>query len=87
MVAGCRFRGEDEQSAAQHQPPRRGELGVEALLEDRGRAGEQRGLRAGVEAGRPVDEEDYGGAEEPEDEDHPPELRSAATGRGERRWR
>ena len=62
MVAGCRFRGEDEQSAAQHQPPRGGELGVEALFEHRRRAGEQGGLRAGVKAGRPVDEEYEGGA-------------------------
>ena len=64
MVAGRRFRGEDEQGAAQHQPARRGELGVEALFEDRRRTREQRGLRAGVEAGGPVDEEDDGGAEQ-----------------------
>ena len=50
MVAAAR---PDETS-----PAGRGELGVEAVLEDRGRAGEARGLRAGVEPRGQVDEED-----------------------------
>ncbi len=58
MVAGCRLWGEDEQQSADHQPGGGGQLGVEALLEHRGRTGEERGLRAGVEPGRPVDQED-----------------------------
>ena len=44
MVAGCRFWGEDEKQTAQDQARRRGELGVEALLEEGGGAGEQGGL-------------------------------------------
>ena len=51
MVAGCRFWGEDEEQAAQDHARRRGQLGVEALLENGGGAGEQGGLRAGVQAG------------------------------------
>ena len=84
MVAGRRFRGEDEQGATQHQPSRRGELGVEAILEDRCRAGEEGCLRAGVEAGGPVDEEDDGGAQQAEDEDDPAQLRPPPAGRGQR---
>ena len=78
MVAGRRLWGDDEERAAEHQPRSGGELGVEAVLEHRGRAGEHRRLFADVESLRPVDEKDDEGAEQAEDEDDAPEARPAA---------
>jgi hypothetical protein len=45
MVAGCRLWGEDEQRTAEHHAPRRGDLGVEAVGEDRLGTGEASQLR------------------------------------------
>jgi hypothetical protein len=69
MVAGRCFRGEDEQGAAEHQAGGGGDLGVEAVVEDGGGAGEARGLLARVEPRRQVDQEDNREAERPEHED------------------
>jgi hypothetical protein len=69
MVAVRRFWGHNKEQPAQHQSARGGDLGVEAVLEDRGGAGELRGLGARVEPGRPVDQEDDREAEQPEGED------------------
>ena len=72
MVAGGRFRGEDEQCAAQHQSRRRGDLGEEAVVEDRLGAGETRGLGARIEPGRQIDEKGDPQAQPPQQEDDPP---------------
>ncbi len=73
MVAGRRLWGHNEEKPAQHQSRRGGDLGVEAVVEDRLGAGEAGGLSARVEAGRQVDEEDDGEAEQAEREDDPPQ--------------
>ena len=83
MVASRRLWGEDKQRSAQHQARRRGELGVEALLEDGGRSGEEGGLRSGVEAGGPVDEEDDAGGEKAEHEYGPSQSPPAGPGGGD----
>jgi hypothetical protein len=77
MVAGRRLWGHNEQRAAEHQAGRGGDLGVEAVVEDRLRAGEARCLDAGVEAGREVDREDQSEAEQPEREDDPAQAAPA----------
>jgi hypothetical protein len=69
MVAGRRFWGHNEERTAQHQAGGGGDLGVETGTEDRLGAGESGGLRARVEAGRKIDEEDDGEAEQAEHED------------------
>jgi hypothetical protein len=74
MVAGRRFWGDNEQHAAQHQPRRRGDLGVEAVVEDGLGAGEAGGLNAGVQARRQVDQQNDGEAEQAEQEDDPPQT-------------
>jgi hypothetical protein len=71
MVAGRGFWGDNEQRAAQHQARRSGDLGVEAVVEDRFGAGETGGLGAGVEACRKVDEKNHGDAEQAEHKDDP----------------
>jgi elongation factor G len=73
MVAGRRFWGHNEENPAQHQSGRGGDLGVEAVVEDRLGAGEAGGLSTRVEAGRQVDEEDDGEAEQAEHEDGSPQ--------------
>jgi elongation factor G len=74
MVAGRRLWGYNEERAAQHQARSGGDLGVEAVIEDRLGAGEAGRLGAGVEAGRQVDEEDDGQAEQAQREDDPPQA-------------
>jgi hypothetical protein len=71
MVAGRRLWGRNEERSAKHQACRGGDLGVEAVVEDGLGTGEARGLAAGIEAGRQVDEEDHSEAEQPEREDDP----------------
>jgi hypothetical protein len=85
MVAGRCFWGQDEQHSGQHQPGRAGELAVEAAVEDPGGAGELRGLLAGVEARRQVDDEDHGEAEQAEQEDRPAEAAAVAADAEERK--
>jgi hypothetical protein len=94
MVAGRRFRGQDEERSSQHQARCSGDLGVEAVVDDRLRPGETRGLGAGVESGRQVDEEDDPEAEQAEYEDGPPQATALGVvqhgegeGRGEQRHR
>jgi elongation factor G len=82
MVAGRRFRGDDEQGPGRDQSGGSGELRVEPVFEDRRGAGEDRRLLAGVEALRTVDEEDHGGAQQPEG-DHDPAQPGPAAARGE----
>ncbi|HEY8810532.1 MAG TPA: hypothetical protein VIM28_10985 [Solirubrobacterales bacterium] len=78
MVAGRRFWGHSEERAAQHQAGGGGDLGIEAVVEDRLGAGEAGRLDTRVEAGRQVDEEDDGKADQAEHEDDssqaPPSL-------------
>jgi hypothetical protein len=71
MVAGGGFWGENEERAAQHQSGGGGNLGVEAVIENCLGAGEARRLGTRVEAGRQVDEEDDGKADQAEHEDDP----------------
>jgi hypothetical protein len=71
MVAGRRLWGHHEKRAAQHQPRRRGDLGVEAVVENRLGAGEAAGCGADVQSTRKVDEEDDGKAEQPQRKDDP----------------
>jgi hypothetical protein len=78
MVAGRRHRSEYEQRSGQHQRRRGGELGVEAVAQDGGGAGELRGLSALVEPGRHVDQERDGEAERPKREDDRPHPRRRA---------
>ena len=77
MVAGRGFWGENEQRAAQDQPGRGGELGVEAVAQDRLGAGEAGRLGAGVEPGGQVDEQDHGEGDQAEREDDPAEAAAA----------
>ncbi len=77
MVAGRRFWGCNEERSAQHQAGRGGDLGVEAVVEDSLGTGEARRLVARVEAGREINEEDDGEAEQPEGEDDPAQSISA----------
>jgi hypothetical protein len=86
MVAGCRLWSADQQQGTQHHPGDRGQLAVEAVLEDRARSGEAGGLRALVEAGRAVDQEDHREADQAKDEDTAAEVASARAHRhrGER---
>jgi hypothetical protein len=86
MVAGRRFWGHNEQCATEHQAGGGGDLGVEAVVEDRLRAGKARRLDAGVEAGREVDQEDQPEAEQSEREDDPTQAATspvAQDGEGE----
>jgi elongation factor G len=69
MVAGGGFWGDNEERAAQHQAGGGGDLGVEAVVENRLGAGEAGGLDTRIEAGRQVDEEDDGKADQAEHED------------------
>ena len=86
MVAGRRLWGCNEQRAAQHQARRSGDLGIEAVVENRPGAGEARGLGAAVEPRRQVDQEDHGEAEQAEHEDDPPDAAPALVAqRGERK--
>ena len=71
MVAGRRSWGQHEERAAEHQAGCGGDLGVEAVVEDRLGTGEARCLGTGVETGRQVDQEDHGEAEQAEGEDDP----------------
>ncbi len=71
MVAGCRLWGHNEECAAEHQAGCRGDLGIEAVVEDRLRSGEAGCLGAGVEARRQVDQERHGDAEQAERKDDP----------------
>ena len=71
------------EAAAEHHPAGGGQLGVETLDQDGGRAGEARGLAADVEAGGQVDQQDDGDGEEAEPEDDPPGAAAAAAQRGE----
>ncbi len=71
MVAGCGLWGCNEQQTGQHQARRGGQLGVETIVEDGGRAGELRCVSTLVEPGRQVDEEDDREAEQTEGEDGP----------------
>ena len=88
MVAGRCFWGEDEQGTAQHQPGRRGDLGVEAVVEDRPGAGEAGGLGSSVKTRRQVDKEDDGEAEQAKQEDDPPQATAPlVTDREERQHR
>ena len=77
MVAGRRFWGQDKQQPGQHQTPRRGELGIEAVAEDGGRSREARGLRSLVETGGHVDEQCDREAEGAEGEDDSAEAAAA----------
>jgi len=69
MVAGRRSWGHNEQRSSQHQASRRGDLGVEAVVDDGLRSREAGGRRADVEARRQIDEERHGEAEQAEPED------------------
>jgi hypothetical protein len=71
MVAGCGSWSQDEQESAEHQTRARGQLGVEAVLEHRVRPGESGGQGAGVEPGRPIDQEGDGETDQAEQEDDP----------------
>jgi elongation factor G len=71
MVAGRGFWGDNEQRAAEHQAGGRGDLSVEAVVEDGLGAGEAAGLGADIQPAREVDEEDDGEAEQAEHEDDP----------------
>jgi hypothetical protein len=84
MVAGRRLWGEDEQQAAEHHAPGRGDLGVEALGEDGFRAREAGQLGGRVEAGGPVDEQDDRDAQGAEQEDRPTEAGAVAARRDHR---
>jgi hypothetical protein len=83
MVAGRRFRGDDQQQATEHQPRGGGQLRVETLLEDGRRTREERRLRAGVEAGGAVDEEHDGDGQQAEHEHPTPEPPPARAGGGD----
>ncbi|HEU4944219.1 MAG TPA: hypothetical protein VFT10_03570 [Solirubrobacterales bacterium] len=87
MVAGCRFRGHNQERAPQHQAGRGGDLGVEAVQEDRGRAGEARGLLTGVEPRGQIDEENDRGAERAQREDDAADAVSARVAHRQRRQR
>jgi len=69
MVAGGGFWGHNEERAAEHQAGCGSDLRVEAVVKDSLGPGETRGLDTGVEAGRQVDEEDHGKADQAEHED------------------
>jgi hypothetical protein len=69
MVAGGGFWGHNEERATQHQAGGGGDLSVEAVVEDRLGAGEAGGLDTRIEAGRQVNEEDDGQADQAEHED------------------
>ena len=71
MVAGGGFWGDNEERAAQHQAGGRGDLGVEAVVEDGLGAGEATRLGTNVQPARKVDEEDDGEADQAEREDDP----------------
>ena len=81
MVAGRGSWSQDQQESAEHQTRARGQLGVEAVLQHRGRPGESGGQGAGVEPRRPVDEEDDGEADQAEEEDDPAEPVAPGHGR------
>jgi hypothetical protein len=74
MVAGRRLWSEDEQQSADHQPGGSGDLGVEAVEQDRTRAGEARAEPADLQPRRQVDEQDDGEAQRAEHEDDPSEA-------------
>jgi hypothetical protein len=84
MVAGRCLWSDDQQQSPEHQACRRGDLGVEAVEQDRGRAGEARGERAGVLAGRQIDQQDDREAQRSEGEDDSAEAAAAAAQDGER---
>ncbi len=73
MVAGRRLWGHNEERTAEHQPGCGGDLGVEAVVQDRLRSREEGGLGAGVQPCRQVDQEDDGKAEQAERKDDPPQ--------------
>ncbi len=73
MVAGRRFRGHNEQGTAEHQTGCGGDLGVEAVIEDRLGPRKTRRLFADVEAGGQIDQEDDREAEQAKHEDDSPE--------------
>jgi hypothetical protein len=94
MVAGRRFWGHNEERTTEHQAGGSGDLGVEPVIEDCLRSREERGLGAGVEPGRQVDQQDDGKAEQAEGEDDPPQPTSSSVakdhqgkGGGEQRHR
>jgi len=76
MVAGRRLWGRNEERAAQHQAGGGGDLGVEAVIEDRFGAGEAGGLDTRIEADRQIDEEDDREADKAEHEDDPSQAPS-----------
>jgi hypothetical protein len=78
MVAGRSPGGYNEQQPSDHQTRRSRDLGVEAVEQDGGSPGEPRGLGAGVEPSRQVDEQAHGEAEQAEEEDDPAEAAAAA---------
>jgi hypothetical protein len=80
MVAGRGSRSQNEQDSGEHQPRRRGELRVEAALQNRRRPREPGRLRSGVEAGGPVDEENHGEAGKAEEEHDATEAAAAGPG-------
>jgi elongation factor G len=71
MVAGGGFWGDNEERAAQHQAHGGGDLGIEAVVENRLGAGEAGRLDTRVEPRRQVDEENDGKADQAEHEDDP----------------
>ncbi len=75
MVAGRQLGSVGEQQTARHQADRRGQLEVEAALEDRVGARVAGRLDFRVEAGRQVDQEDDREAEQAEREDEAPQPR------------
>jgi hypothetical protein len=87
MVAGRSPWGSHQQQTAEDQPDRGGQLGVEAILEHGRRARELGCLRAGVEPGRQVHQEDDREAERSEagDDATQPSPARAQRAHGERR--
>ncbi len=79
MVAGRRFWGENEERAAQHQARGGGDLGIEAVVEDRLGAGKARRLDTHVKSGRQVDKKDDGEADQAEHEDDSSQAAPAFT--------
>jgi hypothetical protein len=83
MVAGCRLWGHHEKRATQHQPRRCGDLGVEAVVENRLGAGEAGGRGTDVQSTREVDEEDDREAEQAQGEDDPAQPAPSLVAQGE----
>ena len=82
MVAGRRLWSQHEQHSSQHQSGRGSQLGVEAVEQDGGGAGEARRVSAEVEPGGTVDQEGDREADKAKGVDEPTRPRATRGAHG-----